>query len=56
MALFAKTKNTIEKIGKNIPTPFSEIEVSPDAVSVRNTNNPNKIKFNIIFNRRKKLV
>ncbi len=48
MALLAKTKNTIEKIGKNIPTPFSETAVSPDVFSIRNTNNPNKIKFNII--------
>jgi len=51
MALLAKTKNTIEKIGKNIPIPFSEtLAVPPDKFSVRYTNNPNKIKFNMIFN------
>jgi len=52
MALFAKTRNRIEIIGRNIPIPFSEIAsaVSPDTVSARYTNNPNSIKFDIIFN------
>jgi hypothetical protein len=30
MALLAKTKNTIEKIGNKIPIPFSETSASPD--------------------------
>ena len=38
MALLAKTKNTIEKIGIKIPTPFSEISLSPDEISNRYTN------------------
>jgi hypothetical protein len=51
MALLAKTNNTIAKTGRNIPIPFSETAgVSPDKFSERYTNNPNKIKFNIIFN------
>jgi hypothetical protein len=33
MALLAKTKNTIEKIGRSIPIPFSETDVSPDTFS-----------------------
>jgi hypothetical protein len=50
MALLAKTNNTIATIG-NIPIPFSETRtVSPDMFSERYTNNPNKIKFKIIFN------
>ncbi|GEP52427.1 hypothetical protein FNO01nite_30990 [Flavobacterium noncentrifugens] len=51
MALLANTKKTIETIGRNIPIPFSEtITASPDKFSERYTNNPNKIKFNMIFN------
>jgi hypothetical protein len=50
MALLANT-NTIATIGRNIPIPFSETRtVSPDKFSERYTNNPNKIKFKIIFN------
>ncbi len=33
------------KIGKNIPIPFSETEVSPDKVSDKYINNPNKKRF-----------
>jgi hypothetical protein len=51
MALLANTNNTIATIGRNIPIPFSETRtVSPDMFSERYTNNPNKIKFKIIFN------
>jgi hypothetical protein len=51
IALLAKTKNTIASTGRNIPIPFSETAgVSPDRFSERYTNNPNKIKFNMIFN------
>jgi hypothetical protein len=51
MALLDKTNNTIATIGRNIPIPFSETAgVSPDKFSERYTNNPNKIKFNMIFN------
>ena len=53
MALLAKTKNTIEKIGKSIPIPFSETTVSPDKLSDRYTNNPSKIKFNMMLRRPK---
>ena len=54
MALLAKTKNTIEKIGRSIPIPFSETsDISPDMFSVRYTNNPSKIKFNMILSRPK---
>ncbi len=53
MALLAKTKNTIEKIGRRIPIPFSETSVSPDKLSERYTNNPSKIKFNMILRRPK---
>jgi len=51
MALLAKTSNGIETIGRNIPIPFSETMsvASPDTLSVRYTNNPNSITFNIIF-------
>jgi hypothetical protein len=31
--LFAKARKTIEKIGRNIPIPFSETVASPDKVS-----------------------
>ena len=52
MALLAKTKNTIEKIGRSIPIPFSETsDVSPDKLSDRYTNNPSKIKFNMMLRR-----
>ena len=51
MALLAKTKNTIEKIGRRIPIPFSETVVSPDKFSDRYTNNPSKIKFNMMLSR-----
>jgi len=54
MALLAKTRNTIEKIGRIIPTPFSEtFNASPGVLSIRYTNNPSKIKFNMIFSRPK---
>jgi hypothetical protein len=53
MALLAKTKNTIEKIGRRIPIPFSETSASPDKFSDRYTNNPSKIKFNMILSRPK---
>ena len=44
MALLAKTRNTIEKIGRSIPIPFSETsDVSPDNVSDRYKNNPSII-------------
>jgi hypothetical protein len=50
MALLANTRKTIETIGRNIPIPFSETAgVSPDKFSERYTNNPNKIKFNMMF-------
>ncbi len=51
MALLAKTKNTIEKMGRSIPIPFSETSVSPDKFSDRYTNNPSKIKFNMMLRR-----
>ena len=51
MALLAKTKNTIDKIGMNIPTPFSEMLLSPGGISNWYTKNPNKIKFNIMLSR-----
>ena len=51
MALLAKTSITIEIIGRNIPIPFSETNaVPPDKFSERYTNNPNKIKFNMLKN------
>ncbi|GGH46480.1 hypothetical protein GCM10011364_20700 [Mangrovimonas yunxiaonensis] len=53
MALLAKAKNTIEIIGRKIPIPFSETTVSPDKFSDWYTNNPSKIKFNIILSRPK---
>jgi hypothetical protein len=57
MALLAKTNNTIATIGRNIPIPFSETRtVSPDMFSERYTNNPNKIKFKIMFNANDKLI
>ena len=51
MALFAKANKTIEKIGRSIPTPFSETTVSPDDFSNWYTNNPSKKKFMIILSR-----
>lgn len=45
MALFAKTTNSIVITGMNIPIPFSETEASPDNVSDRYTNTPNKNRF-----------
>ncbi len=51
MALFAKTSNTIETTGTNIPIPFSETEASPDNVSERYTNTPNKKRFVKILRR-----
>lgn len=51
MALFAKTSNTIIITGKNIPIPFSETEASPDNVSDKYTNTPNKKRFVKIFKR-----
>jgi len=45
IALFAKTRSKIAKIGKNIPIPFSETKVSPDTVSDKYINNPNKKRF-----------
>ncbi len=51
MALFAKTSNTIIITGKNIPIPFSETAVSPDNVSDKYTNTPNKKRFVKIFKR-----
>jgi hypothetical protein len=51
IALFAKKRSKIAKIGKNIPIPFSETEVSPDTVSDRYINNPNKKRFIKILTR-----
>lgn len=45
IALFAKTRSKIAKIGKNIPIPFSETEISPDIISDGYINNPNKKRF-----------
>ena len=51
MALLAKTNNTIEITGRNNPIPFSASSNAPGKLSSRYTNNPSKIKFNMIFRR-----
>ncbi|CAM1333895.1 protein of unknown function [Tenacibaculum aestuariivivum] len=51
MALFAKTNSKITITGKNIPIPFFETEASPDNVSDRYINMPNKRRFINMFNR-----
>jgi hypothetical protein len=53
MALLAKANNTIEKTGSSSPIPFSEFAGSPGRLSNRYTNNPSKIKFNMMFKRPK---
>ncbi len=40
----------IERVGRNIPIPFSEICIPPGMFSVRKTKNPSKIKLNMIAN------
>jgi hypothetical protein len=53
MALLAKTNNTIEITGRNNPIPFSAFSNAPGKLSSRYTNNPSKIKFNMILRRPK---
>ena len=55
MALLAKTKNTIEIKGRNNPIPFSAFSNAPGKLSSRYTNNPSKIKFNMILRRQKQI-
>jgi hypothetical protein len=50
MALLAKTSNTIETKGSISPIPFFDNATSPDKVIELKISNPNKIKFNIMFN------
>lgn len=50
MALLANKINPIDINGKNIPISFFETAASPDNVSIRYANKPNKIRFIKIVN------